>query len=247
MLVLNFLTLFLRLKLNNNSVKSLWLLLFPVTLLLFDASTVLQQPSLANVAPASVSQVKNQKPLSGIKILINPGHGGEETGAVGPTGYFAKDANLKVSQLLAAELQKHGAIVVMTRNEDRDLSLSDRQAMIHQEQPTLAITIHYTFAADDQDAEKTKGIRAFWYHPQSQSLAVFIHNYLTGKLGRSSGGVFWNNLALTRPEVALSVVLELGFFSNPEEFEWITNPKEQEKLAISLAEGIREWFRQAQN
>lgn len=228
------------------SIKQLWLLLCPVSLLLFDLPTVAQPQSFADVNRASERKVKNQKPLSGVKIIINPGHGGKETGAVGPSGYFAKDANLKVSKLLAAELRKHGAIVVMTRDDDRYLSLSDRQAIINQQQPTIALTIHYTFAADNEDAEKTKGVRAFWYHPQSQSLAVFIHNYLTRKLGRSSGGVFWNNLALTRPEIAPSVVLELGFFSNPEEFEWITNTEEQTKLAISLGQSIIEWFNKTQ-
>lgn len=192
------------------------------------------------------STIKNQKPLSGIKIVINPGHGGRETGAVGPTGYLAKNANLQVSKLLAAELRKQGAIIIMTREDDRDLTLSDRQAIIYREQPAIAITIHYTFAEDYQNAETTKGIRAFWYHPQSHNLAISIHNYLIRKLRRESGGVFWNNLALTRPEIAPSIVLELGFFSNPEEFEWITNSKEQTKLAIALAESIIQWFQQTQ-
>jgi N-acetylmuramoyl-L-alanine amidase len=226
--------------------KLVSLLLCSVSLLLFNSFTLAQQQHEANIASATVRKAKNQKPLSGIKILINPGHGGQETGAVGVNGYFAKNVNLKVSKLLAVELQKRGAIVVMTRDDDRDLSLSERQAIINKEEPTIAVTIHYTFAEDSQDAEKAKGIRAFWYHSQSQSLAVFIHNYLTRKLGRSSGGVFWNNLALTRPEVAPSVVLELGFFSNPEEFEWITNTKEQKKLALTLALAITEWFNKAQ-
>ncbi|RUT09890.1 hypothetical protein DSM106972_003850 [Dulcicalothrix desertica PCC 7102] len=226
--------------------KLVSLLLCSVSLLLFNSFTLAQQQHEANIVPATVRKTKNQKPLSDIKILINPGHGGQETGAVGVNGYFAKNINLKVSKLLAVELQKRGAIVVMTRDDDRDLSLSERQAIINQEEPTIAVTIHYTFAEDDEDAEKVKGIRAFWYHPQSQSLAVFIHNYLTRKLGRSSGGVFWNNLALTRPEVAPSVVLELGFFSNPEEFEWITNTDEQKKLALTLALAITQWFNKAQ-
>ncbi|WP_233787268.1 N-acetylmuramoyl-L-alanine amidase family protein [Dulcicalothrix desertica] len=221
------------------------LLLCPISLLLFVSPTLAQQQYEANVAQASVIKAKSQKSLSGVKIVINPGHGGEETGAVDPTGYFASYANLKVSKLLAAELRKYGAIVVMTRDNDKYLSLSARQEIINQEQPTIAVTIHYTFAEDYEDAEQTKGIRAFWYHPQSKSLAVFIHNYLTRKLGRAEGGVFWNNLALTRPEVAPSVVLELGFFSNPEEFEWITNNKEQTKLASTLALSIVEWFKNA--
>lgn len=69
-----------------------------------------------------------------------------------------------------------------------------------------------------------------------------MHNYLVQKLNRPSYGVFWNNLALTRPYTAPSVLLELGFMINPNEFEWIENSQEQKKLAQVLAEGIKEWF-----
>jgi N-acetylmuramoyl-L-alanine amidase len=74
---------------------------------------------------------------------------------------------------------------------------------------------------------------------------MFIHNYLVKDLNRSSYGVFWNNLALARPTVAPSVLLELGFMIHPEEFDWIINPLEQKKLAKSLAEAIAQWVTSA--
>jgi N-acetylmuramoyl-L-alanine amidase len=184
-----------------------------------------------------------QKPLSGIKILLDPGHGGKESGASGPNGYLEKDVNLAVSRLLREELLKLGANVVMTREDDRDVSLPERQAIINREEPAVSISIHYNSLPDNGDAENTKGVGTFWYNPQAHSLALFMHNYLVNKLGRPSYGVFWNNLALTRPATAPSVLLELGFMSNPNEFEWVTDPQEQKKLAKALAEGITEWFR----
>ena len=183
------------------------------------------------------------QPLSGIKILINPGHGGQETGAAGPNGYFAKDVSLKVSLLLRDELVTRGALVVMTRDSDRELTLPERQAIIDKQEPALALTIHYTAVPDDGDAENTKGIRTFWYHSQAHSAAIFLHNHVVKQLRRDSMGVFWNNLALTRPSSAPSVVMELGFMTNPEEFEWITNSEEQKKLARVLADGIVKWVR----
>ena len=184
-----------------------------------------------------------RKPLSGIKILIDPGHGGKELGAVGPTGLPEKDVNLTVSKLLREELVKKGATVVMTREEDKFVSLGDRQKIIAQEEPTLALSVHYNALPDYGDAENTKGIGMFWYHPQAHSLSIYLHNYLVEKLDRPSYGVFWNNLALTRPEAAPSLLLELGFMSNPEEFEWVVNPKQQKKLARTLADGIAKWLR----
>ncbi|MEA5503835.1 N-acetylmuramoyl-L-alanine amidase [Halotia wernerae UHCC 0503] len=185
---------------------------------------------------------KKQKPLSGIKIVLDPGHGGKESGASGPTGYLEKDVNLAVSKLLRDNLIQLGATVVMTRDTDKDLSLPERQAIINQEEPAIALSIHYNSLPDDGDAENTKGVGTFWYHPQAHSLAIFMQNYLVKKFGRPSYGVFWNNLALTRPSATPSVLLELGFMSNPNEFEWVTNSQEQKKLAKAIAQGITEWF-----
>ncbi|MCU0536725.1 MAG: N-acetylmuramoyl-L-alanine amidase [Hydrococcus sp. Prado102] len=185
---------------------------------------------------------QNNTPLQGIKILLDPGHGGIETGARGPNGYTEKEVNLVVSKLLEKELIKRGATVYLTREDDRDLSLPDRVEMINKIRPTVALSIHYNALPDWGDAINTKGIGMFWYHAQAHSLAMFLHNYLVTKLNRPSYGVFWNNLALTRPHTTPSVLLELGFMINPDEFEWIENPQEQEKLAKTLADGIVEWF-----
>jgi N-acetylmuramoyl-L-alanine amidase len=190
-------------------------------------------------------QLKNSKrlPLSGIKIVLDPGHGGKESGASGPTGYLEKDVNLIISQLLRDELVKRGAKVVMTREDDRDVSLGERQVIINREEPAIALSIHHNSLPDNGDAEKTKGFGTFWYHPQSHSLAVFLQNYVVKKLGKPYYGVFWNNLALTRPSAAPAVLLELGFMSSPDEFEEIVNPQAQKKMANILADGITKWFK----
>jgi N-acetylmuramoyl-L-alanine amidase len=192
--------------------------------------------------PESKRRTKN-KPLSGIKILIDPGHGGAESGASGPTGYLEKDLNLAVSKLVRDELVKRGATVVMTREEDKDVSLGDRVAMINKEKPTISISIHHNSLPDDGDAEKIQGFSSYWYHPQAHSLALFLHDYIIKKLKRPDYGVFWDNLALTRPEIAPSVLLEIGFMSNPNEFEVVTNPQQQHKEAKAIADGIVEWFK----
>lgn len=182
-------------------------------------------------------------PLKGIKILLDPGHGGKELGSRGPTGYPEKEINLLMSKLVRSHLIAKGATVYMTREEDIDVGLGERVAMIDKLEPTIAISIHYNALPDNGNAIDTKGIAAFWYNAQSHSLALFLHNYLVKKLTRPSYGVYWNNLALTRPTTAPSVLLELGFMINPTEFEWITNKQVQQKLAIAISDGITEWFR----
>lgn len=191
--------------------------------------------------------LQSSLPLAGLKILLDAGHGSQnDLGARGPTGYPEKDVNLIVSKLLEAELVKRGAEVFMTRKAEEDLYPQDRVKMINEQEPDLSLSIHYNALPDNGDAIKTKGVGMFWYHPQAHSLAVFLHNYLVEELNRPSYGVFWNNLALTRPTVTPSILLELGFMINPEEFEWIIDPQEQQKLATTLADGIVKWVKLTQ-
>ena len=191
----------------------------------------------------SLKHAPENNSLEGTTILIDPGHGSDaDLGARGPTGYPEKDVTLIVSKLLRDELESRGATVVMTREGDDDLYPADRVAIIDATEPTLALSLHYNALPDAGDALGRSGIGIFWYHPQAHDLATFLHDYLVEELDRNSYGVFWNNLALTRPNVAPSVLLELGFMINPEEFEWITDARSQEELAQTLAEGVEKWL-----
>jgi len=114
--------------------------------------------------------------------------------------------------------------------------------MIDTVKPTVALSIHYNALPDAGDAINTKGVGMFWYHPQAHSLAIFMQNYLVETLNRPSYGVFWNNLALTRPHTAPSILLELGFMINPQEFEWIIDPQAQQELAKAVADGVIQWI-----
>ncbi|MEL7227347.1 MAG: N-acetylmuramoyl-L-alanine amidase, partial [Cyanobacteria bacterium J06576_12] len=111
-------------------------------------------------------------------------------------------------------------------------------------EPTMALSIHYNALPDAGNALERQGIGMFWYYPQAHGLATFLHDYLVDELDRESYGVFWNNLALTRPSVTPSVLVELGFMINPEEFEWITDGDSQQELARTFAEGVEAWISQ---
>ncbi|NET48012.1 MAG: N-acetylmuramoyl-L-alanine amidase [Merismopedia sp. SIO2A8] len=187
------------------------------------------------------------QPLQGMRILLDPGHGGpNDLGARGPTGYPEKDVALDISLLLRDELEQRGATVIMSRTEDVDVGLGDRVNLIQSSNPHLALSVHYNALPDNGDAINTAGIGTFWYNAQAHRPAVVLHNYLVETLGRPSYGVFWNNLALTRPTTAPSVLLELGFMINPDEFEWVIDPVEQQRLANALADGILAWVNESQ-
>jgi N-acetylmuramoyl-L-alanine amidase len=191
--------------------------------------------------PPKLDRNNLDKPLTGTKILLDPGHGGDDSGAVGPNGYTEKDANLYAAKLLANELSMRGASVFLSREVDKFIELSDRQTIIDNLEPTLALSVHHNSLPDGGNPD-TKGFSTFWYHAQAQSLAMYLHNYVVKDTGRPSYGVFWDNLALARPAAAPSVLLEWGFMSNPGEFELIATPQEQLKMAKSIANGITQWL-----
>lgn len=192
---------------------------------------------------SNTAERSRDRPLTGMRILVDAGHGGpEDSGALGPDGTPEKEVALTVSRLLRDRLIERGATVIMTRDADIDIGPNERAAQINQLEPDLALSVHYNALPDNGDAVNTAGVGMFWFHPQSHSLSVFLHNYLVETLDRPSYGIFWNNLALTRPAVAPSVLLELGFMINPTEFEWIANPQEQERLATALADGVVKWM-----
>ncbi|MCY7368055.1 MAG: N-acetylmuramoyl-L-alanine amidase, partial [Chamaesiphon sp.] len=80
--------------------------------------------------PPKLNKNNLAKPLIGTKILLDPGHGGKDSGAVGPNGYTEKEANLYAAKLLANELSMRGASVFLSRETDKFIELSDRQTII---------------------------------------------------------------------------------------------------------------------
>ncbi|MGA1623691.1 MAG: N-acetylmuramoyl-L-alanine amidase family protein, partial [Synechocystis sp.] len=182
--------------------------------------------------------------LRGVKILIDPGHGGKESGAVGPTGYPEKEINLLISLKLAEILRSKGAKVHLTRTTDEFVSLGDRVAQMEQVQPAIALSIHYNALPDSGDPNTKQGISAFWYQPQSQGLANALQQSLVQTLNRRDDGVYFNSLAVIRPAIAPAVLLELGYMISPQEFEWITDSQAQTKLVEALANSVTQWLHQ---
>jgi N-acetylmuramoyl-L-alanine amidase len=127
-------------------------------------SYVLQRPFrlVFDFFPKPVTQDSPQalRPPSrrgGIRtIVIDPGHGGSETGAVGRSGLVEKDVTLELARLLKARLESRMAVrVVLTREEDLDLALEARTAVANQNKADLFISLHLnsSFGSRAQGAE----------------------------------------------------------------------------------------------
>lgn len=185
-------------------------------------------------------------PLAGQRIVIDPGHGGPiDTGTTGPTGLHEKDVTLPMAFLVRDALVRRGAQVLLTRTDDRYVSLAERDADIRRAAPVLALSLHCNALPDDGDAEHTQGLGAFWYDPLSQPFAAFMARSLCARLDRPLYGLFWDNLALTRPHVCPAMLLELGFLTHPAEAEWLADPAAQRRYAEAIADAIVAYLRRA--
>lgn len=189
--------------------------------------------------------VNSLKPLTGITVMLDAGHGGSETGAIGPLGlkYAEKDINLDFTYRLKKELEALGAKVLMTRKDDSYLSLSERLAMSRDARPDMFISLHANSMGDDVDISKVSGFSVFYREDFAKPAAQLVYDHVIREHGRNKLNVNKKNFYVIRNTWAPSFLLENAFVPNPTEFEWLTNDAEQIKLAKTVAKAVAEYFK----
>lgn len=182
-------------------------------------------------------------PLSGATIVLDPGHGGDEPGAVGPNGTKEKDVNLAVALETKRQLDAQGATVVLTRTADYRITLASRAAIVQALHPTLFISIHHNAAPDElrstpgaetyrqiasADSKRASGLiyeeifRAFsaykiqWGADRDAGAKYRL---------RSDGGDYY--AILNRTEGTPAVLSEAAFITNPTEEALLVDPSFQ--------------------
>lgn len=182
-------------------------------------------------------------PLSGITVMLDPGHGGSDSGAIGPLGlkYAEKTINLNTALKLRNELEALGAKVLMTRTTDVAVSLADRLAASRSARPDMFLSIHANSMADNVDISKIDGFSVHYKEALAKQLSEILLNQAV-EIGRTKKGIRYNNFYVVRGTWTPSMLIENGFVPNPNEFELLISEYEQTKLAKSLAEGIVRYF-----
>jgi N-acetylmuramoyl-L-alanine amidase len=189
-------------------------------------------------------------------IVIDPGHGGDDPGAIGGGGTMEKDIVLEVSKKLAGILGQAGAQVFLTRETDRDLSdpeqkngykaklqdLTRRVELANQKQADLFISIHVNSFPDRREG----GAQTFSQpgEADSKKLAEAIQqelNRFTVNPGREAKQVdYFANRMAEMP----SAIVEIGFISNPQEEKLLSDQIYQDKVAWSIYAGIIRYLSQ---
>jgi len=193
------------------------------------------------------SLAEGDKPLTGITIVLDPGHGGDENGAIGPMGYALpeKELNLTNALKLAERLTALGADVHVTRKEDRDVTLQERVDFNLQIKPDLFISLHVNSIAETSNATDVRGFTVWYQNPGSISFAqtvldnMYNINLATNRLRKVNQA----SLFVCRPQWAPAVLLEASFIVNIDDFVWLIDPVKQDGMADAAVDAILEYFR----
>lgn len=182
-------------------------------------------------------------PLKGMTIAVDAGHGGREAGTVGPTKIPEKVVNLAISKQLQAELKRRGANVVMTRTTDTDVEIYSRPQIANDNNASISISIHANSMVDGNPLER-HGVSVFWYNDHAKDLAHKIKKSMVEELKLRDDGTRYASFVLTRPTMPVSVLVEVGYMPNPDEYLKLTNPKFQRQAAKAIADGLEKFLKE---
>ncbi len=186
-------------------------------------------------------------------IAVDAGHGGRDSGKVGVNGAKEKDVNLKIAQLLAQYLESQNIHVVMTRTEDKGLYSEDssdkkaedmrnRVALIRESGAQLLVSIHQ----NSYTQSGCTGAQVFYYtgSEEGEKLAKTVQSWLIAEADPQNHREAKENSAyyLLKKSAVPAIICECGFLSNPEECEKLCTPEYQQKIAVSIFQGIMEYL-----
>lgn len=173
------------------------------------------------------------------KIVIDPGHGGKDPGATGG-GVQEKAVVLNVSKKIAAFLEAKGCTVMLTRETDVFIELSDRARMANAAKADLFVSIHCNSVGSNA---RVSGMEVYHYTRASEAAkraARVIYDHLLPVCGLRGRGIKPQDFAVLRETAMPAVLVELGFISNPSDCRKLINFAWQERAAEAIAEGIKE-------
>ena len=202
-----------------------------------------------------------QESVKDYKVIVDPGHGGQDTGSMGSGGLLEKDITMALAKKLVKALEETGKVrPELTRTDDQAVSLDDRAGLANHNHGDLFISLHLgtTFAPDptgfsiyywspttaSPTATPSSNTVRPWdqeqepYWEKSRMLASLMREELLWSIPWASGGVLPADIYLLRRARMPAVMLELGSLNHLEEAAQLQKPEFQEAVAQAVTQGI---------
>ncbi|MFA7339682.1 MAG: N-acetylmuramoyl-L-alanine amidase [Candidatus Obscuribacterales bacterium] len=173
------------------------------------------------------------EPLLGKTILVDPGHGGSDPGAISG-GVQEKTVTLNVSLLLRSKLEALGATVDMTRDSDQTLTLQERLDASNRSCPDVFIAVHGNSVAKTQ----IRGIETYYFDSRDQKLAEVVLDTVSLKLNEQAKWSHARNLFVLDGNDVPATLVEIGYLTNPTTRALLKTAAYQDKVASALTDSL---------
>jgi len=174
----------------------------------------------------------------GSAVIIDPGHGGADSGAVGPSGLRESDVALAISRLVRDDLTGQGIPVAMTRTADTTVPLEDRPDLAVRNGGILFVSIH----ANASRSIGPAGTETYYKTPESEALARIVQSEVAQALGEPDRGVRTADFYVLVNTPMPAVLVETLFITNPSEEAMLGDPAVQRRIADAIARAIAKYL-----
>lgn len=185
-------------------------------------------------APYPSNQPSSVAPRSNTLVVIDPGHGGKDPGAIGIGGLREKDVVLSISQDVTQFLQQQGVRVMMTRNSDYFVSLQGRAAMANRARATVFVSIHANAVGGGRS--HVNGLELYYYG--NRSLADAIHRSILQTVNVRDRGVRRARFYVLRKTSMPAALVETGYVTGVEDNPKLRDAAYQRQMAEAIGRGI---------
>ncbi len=196
-------------------------------------------PPATRYPPTTYPRVPNGR----IVVMIDPGHGGQDPGAIGIGGLQEKNVILPISQRVAAILEQQGVQAILTRTSDYFVDLAPRVQMARQQRVDLFVSIHANAIDNRPDVS---GLETYYYSRQSLRLAQTIHSSILQSINIRDRRVRSARFYVLRNNPMPAVLVEVGFVTGVEDSARLATADYQNRMAEAIARGIIQYIRQGQ-
>jgi len=171
-------------------------------------------------------------------VTIDPGHGGRDPGAVGPQKTNEKDVTLAVAYSLRKKLLDDNIGVLLARKDDSEVFLKPRVDLANLSGSDIFVSIH----CNAMVSPVSSGIETYYKTSQSSKLAQILHNTIISKLPTLDRGIRTQSFYVIKYTTMPSVLIEIGFITNPNEEALLASAEYQEKVAAAIYDGIKQYM-----
>lgn len=177
--------------------------------------------------------------LSEATIVLDAGHGGNDTGAIGNNGTYEKTIALKTAAAIKAQIETTGAKVIMTRTDDSYIGLATRANSTNKHGADAFLSIHFD---STEEPNTVSGTSTYYYNDNDQDFATTLNTQLETSMPLENHGIKYGDFQVLRENTAPSLLLELGYINNNYDETTINTDDYRQKVAQAVTNGLINYY-----